>query len=58
MIRKVSPHITQNEPLLFEVSSPGKRAYQLPALTCPPSIRLEFWARRTFATKSRVPRSK
>jgi glycine dehydrogenase subunit 2 len=35
MIRKVSPHITQNEPLLFEISSPGKRAYQLPALDVP-----------------------
>ena len=35
MIRKVSPHITQNEPLLFEISSPGKKAYQLPELDVP-----------------------
>ncbi len=35
MIRKVRPHITQNEPLLFERSSPGKKAYQLPALDVP-----------------------
>jgi glycine dehydrogenase subunit 2 len=35
MIRKVRPHITQNEPLLFERSSPGKRGYQLPELDVP-----------------------
>ena len=35
MIRKVRPHITQNEPLLFEISSPGKRAWQLPPLDVP-----------------------
>ena len=35
MIKKVTPHITQNEPLLFEISSPGKKAYQLPALDVP-----------------------
>jgi glycine dehydrogenase subunit 2 len=33
--RKVRPHPTQNEALLFEKSSPGKRAYQLPALDVP-----------------------
>jgi glycine dehydrogenase subunit 2 len=36
MIEKVRPHITQNEPLLFEISSPGKKGYQLPALDVPP----------------------
>lgn len=36
MIRKVRSHITQNEPLLFEISSPGKKAYQLPELDVPP----------------------
>src|SRR6266567_8406615 len=36
MIEKVRPHITQNEPLLFERSSPGKKAYQLPELDVPP----------------------
>src|SRR5689334_305251 len=35
MIKKVSRHIVQNEPLLFELSSPGKRGYQLPALDVP-----------------------
>jgi glycine dehydrogenase subunit 2 len=36
MKRKVRSHITQNEPLLFERSSPGKIGYQLPALDVPP----------------------
>src|SRR6266404_9039834 len=36
MIEKVRPHITQNEPLLFESSSPGKKGYQLPDLDVPP----------------------
>jgi len=35
MIKKVSKHIVQNESLLFEVSSPGKRGYQLPQLDVP-----------------------
>jgi len=32
---KARSHITQNEPLLFEMSSPGKRGYQLPELDVP-----------------------
>jgi glycine dehydrogenase subunit 2 len=36
MIQKVRSHITQNEPLLFEQSSPGKKGYQLPDLDVPP----------------------
>jgi glycine dehydrogenase subunit 2 len=32
---KVRPHQTQNETLLFEKSSPGKRAYMLPPLDVP-----------------------
>ena len=36
MIRKVSQHLSQNEDLLFESSSPGKKAYQLPELDVPP----------------------
>src|SRR6202790_2037504 len=36
MIEKVRPHITQNESLLFELSSPGKKGYQLPELDVPP----------------------
>ena len=35
MIEKVRSHITQNEPLLFEISSPGKNAWQLPELDVP-----------------------
>jgi glycine dehydrogenase subunit 2 len=35
MIKKVRTHINQNEPLLFERSSPGKRGYQLPPLDVP-----------------------
>jgi glycine dehydrogenase subunit 2 len=35
MIRKVRPHLTQNEELIFERSSPGKIGYQLPALDVP-----------------------
>jgi glycine dehydrogenase subunit 2 len=35
MIRKVRTHPSQNEPLLFEMSSPGKAGYQLPELDVP-----------------------
>ena len=35
MIRKVRPHPSQNESLLFETSSPGKIGYQLPELDVP-----------------------
>ncbi len=35
MIKKVRRHIVQEEPLLFEISSPGKKAYQLPDLDVP-----------------------
>ncbi|MCB1021938.1 MAG: aminomethyl-transferring glycine dehydrogenase subunit GcvPB [Bryobacterales bacterium] len=35
MIKKVRQHQTQNEPLLFERSEPGKKAYQLPPLDVP-----------------------
>ncbi len=36
MIRKVRNHLSPNEDLLFERSSPGKKAYQLPELDVPP----------------------
>ena len=36
MIKKVRSHNTQNEPPIFERSSPGKVAYQLPELDVPP----------------------
>jgi glycine dehydrogenase subunit 2 len=32
---KIRPHLTQNESLLFELSSPGKKGYQLPDLDVP-----------------------
>ncbi|HUI78050.1 MAG TPA: aminomethyl-transferring glycine dehydrogenase subunit GcvPB [Bryobacteraceae bacterium] len=35
MTPRVQPHISLNEPLLFERSSPGKVAYQLPELDVP-----------------------
>ncbi|HJZ94906.1 MAG TPA: hypothetical protein VKE70_00230, partial [Candidatus Solibacter sp.] len=35
MIKKVTSHLSQNEALLFERSSPGKKAYQLPGLDVP-----------------------
>ena len=35
MIRKARTHVSQNEPLLFEISSPGKAGYQLPELDVP-----------------------
>ncbi len=37
MIRQARTHISQNEPLLFELSSPGKKGYQLPELDVPPA---------------------
>jgi glycine dehydrogenase subunit 2 len=35
MSDRVQRHISLNEPLLFERSSPGKKAYQLPELDVP-----------------------
>jgi glycine dehydrogenase subunit 2 len=35
LITKVRPHLSQNEPLIFERSSPGKAGYQLPELDVP-----------------------
>src|SRR5581483_10611169 len=35
MIKKVRSHISQNEDLIFERSSPGKIGYQLPPLDVP-----------------------
>src|SRR6201996_6539869 len=33
--RKVSSHLSQNESLVFEKSSPGKKAYKMPPLDVP-----------------------
>ena len=47
MIKKVRQHINQNEPLLFERSSPGKRGYQLPDAGCSRRrSRSRRWARQ------------
>jgi glycine dehydrogenase subunit 2 len=49
---KVRPHQTQNEGLVFEKSSPGKRAYKLPPLDVPavdPSALLGDAHRKTAA---------
>src|SRR5438874_2069454 len=35
-VKKARSHVTQNEGLIFEQSSPGKRAYKLPPLDVPP----------------------
>jgi glycine dehydrogenase subunit 2 len=36
-IRKATTHVNQNEDLIFEKSSPGKRGYMLPPLDVPPA---------------------
>src|SRR3990170_8458346 len=36
-IKKARPHVNQNEDLIFERSSAGKCAYQLPPLDVPPA---------------------
>jgi len=35
-IKKATRHVNQNEELIFELSSPGKKAYKLPPLDVPP----------------------
>src|SRR5438270_8852351 len=35
MIKKTREHVNQDESLLFEISSPGKKGYQLPPLDVP-----------------------
>jgi len=51
MIKKVSKHIVQNEPLLFELSSPGKRGYQLPELDVPAVNPMEALGARNVRSK-------
>jgi hypothetical protein len=58
MIKKVTPHISQNELLIFERSSPGKKAYQLPALDVPAVDPAEaLGAANVRAGDRRLPRS-
>jgi glycine dehydrogenase subunit 2 len=40
-IRKASRHTNQSEGLIFEKSSPGKRAFELPPLDVPPADALK-----------------
>ncbi len=55
MIKKVRNHLSQNEALLFERSSPGKKAYQLPELDVPRGRRRRSAGRRaTCATRSKA----
>ena len=42
--RKVRAHLTQNEALIFEKSSPGKKAYKLPPLDVPEVDAEACWA--------------
>jgi len=46
MIRKVRQHINQNEPLIFENSSPGNVAIQCPAAGRPAVDPAAAWARK------------
>jgi hypothetical protein len=51
-ITKATTHISQNEGLIFEKSSPGKKGYKLPPLdvpevdpaSCSASRRVKTWA--------------
>ena len=51
-ITKATTHISQNEGLIFEKSSPGKKAYKLPPLDVPEVDAGEV-ARRPDARRSR-----
>ena len=45
--RKVRSHLTQNEALIFEKSSPGKKGYKMPPLDVPEvDPHATYWARR------------
>jgi len=48
-IRKASRHVSQNEELIFERSSPGKKAYRLPPLDVP-----EVDSRRVLGSSARA----
>ena len=43
MTRKATRHISQNENLIFEKSSPGKAAFKLPPLDVPDVDTSSFW---------------
>ena len=42
--KKATTHVNQNEDLIFEKSSPGKKAYRLAELDVPPVDAARCWA--------------
>ena len=54
MIRKTRSHLVQNEGLVFEESSPGKKAYQLPALDVPEVEAAEALSGNVRSERNRV----
>ena len=50
-IKKATTHISQNEGLIFEKSSPGKKAYKLPPLDVP-EVDADAAARRQRCAKT------
>jgi glycine dehydrogenase subunit 2 len=55
-IKKASRHTNQNEGLIFEKSSPGKRAFELPPLDLPaaePAKALGAMALKAFRKSAR-----
>ncbi len=52
-IRKATTHISQNEDLIFEKSSPGKKGYKLPPLDVPAVDPANCWERMRAKTLAR-----
>ena len=52
---KVRPHQTQNEALVFEKSSPGKRAYKLRCWMCRRWTRRLCWVMRIAKRRGLLP---
>ena len=55
--RKATRHVNQNEGLIFEKSSPGKAAFELPPLDVPAVDTAKRWARRARRPAARCPKS-
>ena len=55
-IRQARPHVSQNEELIFERSSPGKLGVDLPPLDVPPVSARNFWAQIRCARKLKASR--
>ena len=54
-IKKATTHISQNEGLIFEKSSPGKKAYKLPALDVPAVDATELLGRSAREDLGQMP---